>query len=183
MRWQQGLTVSRVQLDAVRASLVENVGSVTPCLDQVVNLGDRKRAGLGKGHAAERRTLHIRRRDRVLVDILRDLTTAVGRLADYERAVGFRGGNDRLEGLDGVPRRLCVNDGVLLRLEVGPRDGQVAQDDHANLALSANIRISLCCSEDRHLASSWLVSFAEAFPFGGVPRVVRTAKPTFPHSS
>jgi hypothetical protein len=32
MRWQQGLTVSRVQLDAVRASLVENVGSVTPCL-------------------------------------------------------------------------------------------------------------------------------------------------------
>lgn len=65
-----------MKLSSVRASLVEDLGAVTPRRDELVNLLDRERARLGKGHATHRRALDIRRRDRGL--------TAVGGKSEKE---------------------------------------------------------------------------------------------------
>lgn len=147
----------RVRLHAVRPGVVENLGAVAEGLDNVVDLLNSHRAGLGKGHAAHRRALDVRSRDGVLrtrsvslsitrpasfvyvthlVDLFGDLTTAMRELADDERAMRLRNVNRALQARYRVPRRAGINDGVLGRLEVGARDGEVAQHDHADGTLA-----------------------------------------------
>lgn len=92
-----------MQLRTIRSGLVQDLGGIRPPIDQIVDLLDRQRSRLGKLHATQRRGLDVRRGDGMLGDVLGNLTSAVGELADAERSVGFGGCDDGFESFDCVP--------------------------------------------------------------------------------
>jgi hypothetical protein len=99
----QQVPVRTVQLRAIRTSLVQDLCGIRPPVDEIVNLLERQRPRLGKGHAAQGRCLDVGRGDGVLGHVFGDLAAAVGELSDAEGSVGFGGCDDGLEGFDGVP--------------------------------------------------------------------------------
>jgi hypothetical protein len=74
-----------VELYAIRARVVQDLGGVREAAYDVVNLVHRERTRLAKMHAAEVRRMYIRRRHGRLCDRIRRLLHLTVSGAGYER--------------------------------------------------------------------------------------------------